>query len=109
MRAGPGDFGPPSTKRWTRHSESPTASSCKPIGPASKITVYSSASTVRAELVEISFDVVTSKLLTRRALIFLTLDRGGGGGEFAERTVPNFRRDANGRGGCGDDQVKKME
>jgi hypothetical protein len=71
--------------------------------------VYSSASTVRVDLVEKAFgEVGGSKLLIRRALIFLTLDRGGGGGgEFAERTVPNFRR--NGRVGCGIDQVKKME
>jgi hypothetical protein len=65
--------------------------------------VYSSASTVRVDLVEKAFGVVGG---TRRALIFLTLDRGGGGGEFAERTVPNFRR--NGRVGCGGDQVKNM-
>jgi hypothetical protein len=69
--------------------------------------VYSSASTVRVGFVEKAFGVVGSKLLIRRALIFLTLDRGGGGGEFAERTVPNFRR--NGRVGCGVDQVKKKE
>jgi hypothetical protein len=69
--------------------------------------VYSSASTVRVELVENLFGVEASKLVTRRALIFLTLDRGGGGGEFAERTVPNFRR--NGRGGCGGDHIKKIK
>jgi hypothetical protein len=69
--------------------------------------VYSSASTVRVDLVENAFgEVGGSKLLIRRALIFLTLDRGGGG-EFAERTVPNFRR--NGRVGWGVDQVKKIE